>query len=73
MTTSQTKQTSTVANCRICVEQAIKNLKDIRILEGETCLHYLSIADDIIKRWSVSSDKLEKTSEKLNHFSPVLL
>ena len=49
MTTSQTHQTSAVANCRIYVEQAIKKLKDFRILKGEIRLLYLPIADYIIK------------------------
>ena len=52
MTTSQTKQTSNVANCRTYVEQAIKKLKDFQILKGKICLLYLPIADDIIKVFS---------------------
>lgn len=48
MTTSQTKYTSTVVNCRIYVEQDIKKLKDFWILKGEIRLLYLPIADDNI-------------------------
>ena len=65
MTTSQTNQTTTVGNCRIYIcRTGIKKLKDFWILKGEICLLYLPIADDIMKVFS--SDKLEKTSEKLN-------
>ncbi|XP_066920205.1 uncharacterized protein [Clytia hemisphaerica] len=49
MTEKQSKETSTVANVRIYVEQAIKNIKDYRILKNELKLLYLPIADDIIK------------------------
>ena len=49
MTKDQTKQTSTIANVRIYVEQAIKCLKDYRILKTELQLLYLPIVDDIIR------------------------
>ena len=48
-TSAQSKETSTVANVRIYVEQAIKNLKDYRILKTELQLLYLPIVDDIIR------------------------
>ena len=49
MTEEQAKETSTVANVRIYVEQVIKNLKDYRMLKNAMKLLYLPIADDIIK------------------------
>ena len=48
-TSVQSKETFTVANVRIYVEQAIKNLKDYRILKTELQLLYLPIVDDIIR------------------------
>ena len=43
------KETSTVANVRIYVEQVIKNLKDYQILKTEMQLKYLPIVDYIIR------------------------
>ena len=43
------KETSTVANVRIYVEQIIKNLKDYQILKTEMQLKYLPIVDYIIR------------------------
>ena len=48
MTTSQTKYTSTVVNCRIYVEEDIQKLKDFWILKAEIRLLYLPIVDDNI-------------------------
>ena len=43
------KETSTVANVHIYVEQVIKNLKDYQILKTEMQLKYLPIVDYIIR------------------------
>ena len=49
MTAAQTKETSTIANVRINVEQAIKCLKEYRSLKTKLQLLYLPIVDDIIR------------------------
>ena len=49
MVSRNVKETSTVANVRIYVEQVIKNLKDYRILKNEMQLKYLPIVDDVIR------------------------
>ena len=49
MTSSDCKKTSQIANVRIYVEQAIKKLKDFRILKNELMLLYFPVVDDIIK------------------------
>ena len=49
MVSSDVKETSTVANVRIYVEQVIKNLTDFRILKSEMQLKCLPIVDDIIR------------------------
>ena len=49
MVSRDVKETSTVANVRIYVEQVIKNLKDFRILKSEMQLKCLPIVDDIIR------------------------
>ena len=49
MVSRDVKETSTVANVRIYVEQVIKNLKDFRILKSEMQLKCLALVDDIIR------------------------
>ena len=49
MVSRDVKETSTVANVHIYVEQVIRNLKDYRILKSEMQLKYLPIVDDIIR------------------------
>ena len=49
MCQSDVKKTSNIANVRIYVEQAIKRLKDYRILKNEIPLLYIPIFDDIVK------------------------
>ena len=49
MVSRDVKETSTVANVHIYVEQVIENLKDYQILKSEMQLKYLPIADDIIR------------------------
>ena len=49
MCNSDVQKTSSIANVRIYVEQAIKRLKDYRILKNEIPLLYLPIFDDIVR------------------------
>ena len=49
MTETQNKETSSVANVRIYIEQVIKKLKDYRILKNEMQVLYLPLVDDIIR------------------------
>eukprot|EP00112_Aurelia_sp_Birch-Aquarium-sp1_P010874 Seg2301.6 transcript_id=Seg2301.6/GoldUCD/mRNA.D3Y31 product="THAP domain-containing protein 2" protein_id=Seg2301.6/GoldUCD/D3Y31 len=49
MTEGDVKETSQIANVRIFVEQAIKRMKDYRILKTELSLLLLPICDDIVK------------------------
>ena len=49
MTSGDVKETSQIANVRIYVEQAIKRIKNYRILKTELPLLLLPICDDIIK------------------------
>ena len=49
MSKEQVKNTSQIANARIYVEQAMKRLKDYRILSNEIPLTLISLADDIVK------------------------
>ena len=49
MTGSDVKETSQIANFRIYVEQAVKRVKDCRILKTELNLLLLPICDDILK------------------------
>ena len=57
MVSRDIKETSTVANVHIYVEQVIKNLKDYRILKSEMQLKYLPIVDDIIRTCALNNLK----------------
>ena len=48
MTASDVKQTSNIANVRIYVEQAIKRIKEFRILKVQQPLLYLPLMNDIV-------------------------
>ena len=49
MVASDVKQTSNIANVRIYVEQAIKRIKDFRILKTQQPLLYLPLMNDIVQ------------------------
>ena len=49
MCEDENRKTSSVANVRIYVEQAIKRMKDYRILKHKVPLDYLPIFSDIVK------------------------
>ena len=48
MTSNAVRETSKIANVRIYVEQAIKRIKDFRILQNEISVNTLPLLDDIV-------------------------
>ena len=67
MVSRDVKETSTVANVCIYVEQVIKNLKDYRILKSEMQLKYLPIVDDVI-RTCCALNNLKKPLKTEKHY-----
>ena len=49
MTGSDVRKTSKIANVRVYVEQAIKRIKEFRILKGEVSITELSLVNDCIE------------------------
>ena len=49
MVAKDVRETSNIANVRIYVEQAIKRMKEFRMLKHQQPLLYLPIFDDILR------------------------
>ena len=53
MTKEAVKETSKIANVRIYVEQAIKRIKEFRILHNVIPVNVLPLVDDRFDLWSI--------------------
>ena len=64
MSKNDIKATSKIANVRIYVEQAIKRMKDFRILKNEIPINILPLIDDILIICGALTNFLESLCSK---------